>query len=73
MMEKKLSNREFVTITSIGDYCMVSPASVRKWINEGKLHALKLPSGHYRVTVKDLIDFLKQNKIPFDNSLLNTN
>jgi hypothetical protein len=35
-MQKKIARREFVTITGIGEYCMVSPGTVRQWISEGK-------------------------------------
>ncbi len=70
MGKKNLSRRDFVAIRSIGSYCMVSPTTVRRWIKDGKLHAIKLPGGHFRVTVQDLIDFLKQNNLPISDELL---
>lgn len=70
MAKKRLIRRNFVTIQSIGGYCMVSTTTVRRWIKDGKLQATKLPGGHFRVTVEDLMDFLKQNGIPFDNALM---
>jgi excisionase family DNA binding protein len=64
MAKKTLSNIDFVTIAGIASYCMVCPATVRRWINSGKLHALKLPGGHFRVTILDLRKFLGENNIP---------
>jgi hypothetical protein len=65
MVRKKLSKNDFVTITDIGAYCMVTPSTVRRWINSGKLNAIQLPSGQHRVTVKDLKDFQKKYNILF--------
>ena len=70
MVNKRLSKRDFVTITSISSYCMVSPTTVRRWIKDGKLHAAKLPSGHFRVTVEDLMEFLQQNELTIPDELL---
>jgi excisionase family DNA binding protein len=70
MAEKKLEKRDFVTINNISNCCMVSPSTVRRWINEGKLSAFKLPGGHFRVMYSDLIDFLKKYDIPVPKELL---
>lgn len=69
MARRNLSKRDFVTVNSIANYCMVSPATVRRWIKDGKLHAIRLPGGHFRVTVQDLLDFLKQNLLPIPDEL----
>ncbi len=69
MGKKRLSRRDFVAINNIGDYCMVSPSTVRRWIKDGKLHAYRLPSGQYRVPVQDLKDFFKRNDLPVPNDL----
>lgn len=72
MVKKNLSRRDFVTLKSIGNYCMVSTTTVRRWIKQGQLHAVQLPGGHYRVTVQDLINFLKQNNLPISKELMET-
>ncbi len=73
MGKKILSKQDFVAIESIGNYCMVSSTTVRRWIKDGKLHAVKLPSGHFRVSVMDLTDFLKRNDLPVSDELLKAN
>ena len=67
MSKAKLSENDFVTMTNISNYCMVSPSTVRRWIKGRKLHAFRLPSGHYRVTVRDLRDFRKRYDMPPEN------
>jgi excisionase family DNA binding protein len=69
-VRRKLTTYDFVRIKNISEFCMVSTCTVRRWIKDNDLHALKLPGGHFRVTVKDLTAFLKKHKIPFDNSLI---
>jgi excisionase family DNA binding protein len=48
-----LPNQDFVAVNSIAKFYMVSPATVRRWITNGSLGALKLPGGHYRVRLND--------------------
>lgn len=70
MRKKILSKREFVPIVSISEYCMVSPSTVRRWIRDGKLQAMELPSGQFRVSFSDFIAFLKKYKMPIPKDLL---
>jgi excisionase family DNA binding protein len=70
MGRKSLISRDFVSMESIAGYCMVSPSTVRRWMKDGKLHAIQLPSGHYRVSVANFRDFLKQNNIPISKDLI---
>jgi excisionase family DNA binding protein len=53
-----------VTVKGIANYCLVSESTVRRWIKDGKLSALRLPSGQYRVTAADFRDFLNKFDIP---------
>jgi len=66
---RKLVGQEYVVISSVADYCMVSRATVRRWVLEGKLSATKLPSGHFRINLSDFKDFLKQYDMPMPESL----
>jgi excisionase family DNA binding protein len=54
----KIASRTSVTVKGISNYCLVSETTVRRWIKDGKLSALRLPSGQYRITVVDFKDFL---------------
>ena len=38
-----------IKIKDVASYCMVSKTTVRRWIESGKLRAIRLPSGHYRI------------------------
>ena len=49
-----------IKVKDIVNYCMVDSVTVRRWIKDGKLDAMRLPSGHYRVNVVDFREFLKK-------------
>jgi excisionase family DNA binding protein len=53
-----------IKIKDIASYCMVSKTTVRRWVESGKLQAIRLPSGHYRVTRVDYRSFLESCNIP---------
>ncbi len=59
----------WLTVGKIGDYCHVSRATVRRWIRNGELHAIRLAGGHYRVSIADFRDFLKTYNFPIDEEL----
>jgi excisionase family DNA binding protein len=54
----KIDIQTSVTVSGISNYCLVSECTVRRWIKDGKLNALKLPSGQYRIRANDFKDFL---------------
>jgi excisionase family DNA binding protein len=58
-----------ITVKNIAEYCMVSGVTVRRWIKDGKLNAMKLPSGHYRITTDGFRDFLKRYHMPIKEEL----
>jgi excisionase family DNA binding protein len=53
-----------VKVKDIAEECMVSKTTVRRWIKKGKLPAIRLPSGHYRISLRDFKRFLEQHDIP---------
>jgi excisionase family DNA binding protein len=53
-----------VKIKDVASHCMVSKTTVRRWIENGKLRALRLPSGHYRINSVDYRRFLASCGIP---------
>jgi excisionase family DNA binding protein len=63
--------RKFCSIGEIADYCSVNPVTVRRWIDDGKLSAMRLPSGHHRVRVDDFRQFLELYHMPIDEAFFN--
>ena len=41
--------RDFYTVNELAALCRVHIITVRRWINQGKLKAIRLPGGLYRV------------------------
>jgi excisionase family DNA binding protein len=52
MATKELSH--LLTLDETAQVCRVSQATVRRWLRTGKLPAVTLPTGHYRVRHEDL-------------------
>ena len=69
---RKLAGQTFITVESIAGYCMVSRSTVGRWIRDGRLSAMKLPSGHFRVSVADFRAFLKRHNMPITQELLDS-
>ena len=38
----------------------VSESSVKRWVDDGKIRALKTPGGHRRIAVHDALYFVRQ-------------
>jgi excisionase family DNA binding protein len=60
----------WISVKHIADYCLVSRTTVRRWIQEAKLSAIRLPSRHYRVSSEDFKSFLNKYGIPIREELL---
>ena len=58
-----------IKVKDIANYCMVDSITVRRWIKDGKLDAIRLPSGHYRVNVADFREFLEKWNAPVDEDI----
>ncbi len=56
--------------TKIAKICHVTPHSVWRWIEEGKLPSFSTGGGHRRVWAQDLVIFLKEHNIPVPQELL---
>ncbi len=63
-------HKDWLTLGKVAEYCLVSRATIRRWVKTGTLKATRLPSGHYRVNVADLRDFLKQHDMPIGSELI---
>ncbi|MBI2869652.1 MAG: excisionase family DNA-binding protein [Chloroflexi bacterium] len=67
---RQLSKTKSVPVKFIAEYCLVSRTTVRRWIKDGRLLAVKLPGGHYRVKNEDFRAFLERYAIPVSRELL---
>jgi excisionase family DNA binding protein len=68
-MKRKRQSKNRVTVKDVADYCLVSRVTIRRWIKGGRLSAIRLPSGHYRITLVDFRDFLERWHIPVEGWL----
>jgi excisionase family DNA binding protein len=50
---------------SAARFCRVTPMTIIRWIEEGRIRAYKTPGGHRRIMRADLEDFSRRNGIPF--------
>jgi excisionase family DNA binding protein len=55
----------------IARLCQVTPPTIGRWIEEGKLPSFKTAGGHRRVWDADLANFLRSHKIPLPAELRN--
>src|SRR3989344_3812773 len=53
----------------IAKICQVTPPTIGRWIEEGKLPSFKTAGGHRRVWDEDLVVFLKEHNIPVPDDL----
>jgi len=60
MENRNFNEKKFFTTSEIGRIFGVTRICVYKWIKEGKLPAIRIPGGKYRVLKKDLIEFIKK-------------
>ena len=58
--EKKISRR-FLTTGKVGQMLEVSPAAIKKWIQQGKLAAFRTPGGHFRILSEEFERFQKSH------------
>jgi len=69
MTRRKAQSKNGIAVGKIAKYCLVTPVTVRRWIRKSELSAIRLPSGHYRITVADFRDFLERYDIPIKEEL----
>ena len=53
-----------LTSHEVASLVQVSPSSVLKWIDQGKLKAYRTPGGHRRVASDELLGFLRAHQLP---------
>lgn len=50
----------FLTVNQVAESLQVRPETVRLWLQETKLHGVKLPGGDWRIRPEDLEEMLKR-------------
>lgn len=55
---------EFYSTFEVAKMCHVSPGSVTRWIREGRLPASLTVGGHHRIKKSDLLELLKNLRMP---------
>jgi len=68
-MARKARAKNWLSVGKIGEYCLVSTATVRRWIKTGEMSAIRLPSGHYRVSLSNFKDFLQRHNMSVSEEL----
>ena len=51
--------RRYLTTGEVGEMLEVSPAAIKKWIQQGKLAAFRTPGGHFRILADEFERFRK--------------
>jgi len=64
MAPKKLP--DVFSTHSAAKFCRVTPMTIIRWIDEGRIQAYKTPGGHRRIMKADLQDFCRRNEIPME-------
>jgi len=52
-------SKRYLTTGKVGEMLEVSPAAIKKWIQQGKLAAFRTPGGHFRILVDEFERFQK--------------
>ena len=65
-----LAMRESFSTSDVARYCHVTPDTIRKWAEAGRIRVFKTPGGHRRIRREDLLRFLQGNQIPLHPDLL---
>ncbi len=54
---------EYLTTTQAAEFCGVTRFTIRNWVNSSGLKAYKTAGGHRRILKRDLISFMKEERI----------
>lgn len=64
--------KQSFSTSEVAQYCHVTPDTIRKWAESGKIRVFKTPGGHRRIRRDDLIRFLRENNMPIHEDLGNS-
>ena len=65
-----MKNIKYLSTGDVARYCEVNVTTVKRWIREGHLKGFQTPMGHFKVVKTDFVQFLKDNHMPVDESIL---
>ncbi len=66
-----VKRKSWIQPSAAAKYFGVTSSTIRQWISDGKLRAVKLPTGHLRILVRDVIKYLLQQGKPIPVELGN--
>ncbi len=67
-----MASDEPLTTGDVAGLCHVSHVTVFRWIKRGLLRAYSTPGGHYRVQKPDFLEFLREQRMPVPETIVNT-
>ena len=54
----------FFSIPQAAKICSVDRSTMHRWVTSGKIKSYSTPGGHKRILIKDLKNWLEENKMP---------
>jgi two-component system, OmpR family, response regulator VicR len=60
------TERRYLTTGDVARECEVTLASVKKWIGQAKLHAVRTPGRHFRISVQEFERFKAEYRFPVE-------
>lgn len=64
-----METKQSFSTSAVAKFCHVTPDTIRKWAEAGRINVFKTPGGHRRIRREDLIRFLHDNEIPLHPDL----
>jgi excisionase family DNA binding protein len=64
-----MDSKQSFSTSEVARFCHVTPDTVRKWAEAGRIPVFKTPGGHRRIRRDDLILFLQENGMPLSGDL----
>ena len=64
-----MESKQSFSTSEVARFCHVTPDTVRKWAEAGRIPVFKTPGGHRRIRRDDLVQFLRENGIPMGEEL----
>jgi excisionase family DNA binding protein len=61
---------KYLTTFEAAKICHASPGSMVRWIREGKLKASVTAGGHHRISMSELVRFLKKLRMPVPKEMV---
>lgn len=59
-----MESKQSFSTSEVARFCHVTPDTIRKWAEAGRIPVFKTPGGHRRIRRDDLLQFLTDNGIP---------